>query len=273
MPDPEFRTDLFRGTAQYYDRYRLPYPAALFDDLRARVPLSGDGWLLDLGCGTGQITFPLADDVAGVWAVDQEPEAAAFVAAKANRLGLRHVQALAAPAETIDFPVGFTLIACGNAFHRMRRSAVAERAYELLAPGGCVALLWGGTPWRGGRAWQAAVDDVFTRWMTRLDVHDRVPAGWERAIEEDPHEQVLRRAGFVYEGSFDFVVTHTWSVEDLIGFAYSTSFLGRSVVGALAADFEEDMRATLQGVEPSGAFTDEYRFSYDLFRKGSSTVT
>lgn len=33
MADPLFRTDLYRGTAGYYDRYRRSYPTALIGDL------------------------------------------------------------------------------------------------------------------------------------------------------------------------------------------------------------------------------------------------
>ena len=48
-----FATDLYQGTAEYYDRYRLPYPEAMTEDLIARTGVSGQGRLLDLACGTG----------------------------------------------------------------------------------------------------------------------------------------------------------------------------------------------------------------------------
>ena len=32
-----FATDLYRGTAEYYDRYRLPYPEAMTADLTTRT--------------------------------------------------------------------------------------------------------------------------------------------------------------------------------------------------------------------------------------------
>ena len=31
-----FAVDLYHGTAEYYDRYRLPYPEAMIEDLIAR---------------------------------------------------------------------------------------------------------------------------------------------------------------------------------------------------------------------------------------------
>ena len=49
-----FAPDLYRGTAGYYDRFRLPYPDALTADLTRRTAPSGRGRLLDLACGTGQ---------------------------------------------------------------------------------------------------------------------------------------------------------------------------------------------------------------------------
>jgi hypothetical protein len=54
-PTPQFRPDLYQGTAQYNDRYRVPYPASLLDDLVARAGVSGTGRLLDIACGTGDL--------------------------------------------------------------------------------------------------------------------------------------------------------------------------------------------------------------------------
>jgi ubiquinone/menaquinone biosynthesis C-methylase UbiE len=66
-----FAADLFRGSAGYYDRYRLPYPDAMLTDLARRAGASGRGRLLDLACGTGQLAFPLRRWFGEVWAVDQ----------------------------------------------------------------------------------------------------------------------------------------------------------------------------------------------------------
>ena len=59
MADAEFRRDLYRGTAGYYDRFRVPYPAGLVGDLADRTGADGTGRLLDLACGTGQLSFAL----------------------------------------------------------------------------------------------------------------------------------------------------------------------------------------------------------------------
>ena len=93
-----YRNDLYRGTAAYYDRFRPPYPPVLLDDLRARVPVSGTGRLLDLACGTGQIAFSLAAEFAEVVAVDQEAESVEFARLKARRLGVDNIRWVTATA-------------------------------------------------------------------------------------------------------------------------------------------------------------------------------
>ncbi len=86
-PTPQFRSDLYQGTAHYYDRYRLPYPALLIDDLVTRAALSGTGRLLDLACGPGRVTFPLSEHFADVLAIDQEEESVSYAQALAAERG------------------------------------------------------------------------------------------------------------------------------------------------------------------------------------------
>ena len=111
-----YRTDLFKGTAEYYDRFRPPYPAVLLDDLRAKVPLGSGARLLDLACGTGQVAFGLAADVAEVWAVDQEAESIEYARRKAASLGVTNIRWIAAAAEEVVLEGAFDLVAIGNAF-------------------------------------------------------------------------------------------------------------------------------------------------------------
>jgi ubiquinone/menaquinone biosynthesis C-methylase UbiE len=87
-----FAADLYQGTAEYYDRYRLPYPEAMTEDLIARTGVSGHGRLLDLACGTGQLAFPLRRSFAEVWAVDREPGFAARLHPRRVTLAARLVR-------------------------------------------------------------------------------------------------------------------------------------------------------------------------------------
>ena len=265
--DPEFRTDLYRGTAPFYDRFRPPYPDALFDDLRARLPVSGNGRLLDLACGTGQIAIPMAPFFREVVAVDQEAESVAYGRTKAGTLATPNITWIDGTAEGVELDGSFELIAVGNAFHRLNRRLVAERIFSWLQPRGGLALLWSATPWHGDQPWQRAIAERIEEWTRRLDASDRVPPGWEEAMAREPHEEILRRAGFAYAGRFDFSVQEAWDAPSLCGFAYSTSILNLAVVGDKRDAFERDIEGCLLGFESTGTVTNTLAYAYDLATK------
>lgn len=266
-PELSYRTDLYRGTAPYYDRYRPPYPEALLDDIRDRLPVTGQGKLLDLASGTGQIALPLAVHFAEVWAVDQEQELVAYGRSKAEAQGISNITWLAATAEQVELEEGFELVTIGNAFHRLDRQIVASRAYSWLLPGAGLCLLWGGDPLQGEDGWQKAVARLLEEWRRRLAATDRVPAGWEAAMDRHPHAEVLRQAGFDFIGHLELPLMQTWTTETLVGFIYSTSFLNREVLGTNAATFEQELKHLVLSCEPDGVLQQSTSFAYDLARK------
>jgi SAM-dependent methyltransferase len=268
MADLEFRRDLFQGTAQYYERFRVPYPQDLIDDLARRSATSGGGRLLDLACGTGQLSFALHGRFAEVWAVDQEPDMVAVVREKARAGGLTHVRPLISAAEDLSAPAeSFDLVAIGNAFHRLRRDTVAAHAFRWLRPDRCLALVWGGSPWEGEEPWQRALSATIRRWRTRAGADDRIPPGYERDRQERPDAAILRESGFDVVGAYEFPLPHEWTPETLAGFVFSTGGLSRAALGDLAPGFEADLRSELLAYVPAGRFPQVMGFGYQLARR------
>jgi ubiquinone/menaquinone biosynthesis C-methylase UbiE len=264
----EFRPDLYRGTGVDYDRFRLPYPQLLMADLLERIAASGQGRLLDLACGTGQISFAIGAHFAEVWAIDQEPDMLRVAGDKARATRAGNVRFFYSTAEALGAAEQtFELITVGNAFHRLRRDEVAAKALRWLRPGGHLALLWGGAPWPGEESWQRVLANALDRWMTRLDAHDRLPAGYEHERHQRPDVVVLQEAGFELVGSFEFPAMHEWTIQALIGFVYSTSILPRRVVGELADEFEEDLLTELGACQATGPLSQTITFAYDLARR------
>jgi SAM-dependent methyltransferase len=275
--EASFATDLYRGTAAYYDEFRLPYPTTLISDLTCRTSPLGRGRLLDLACGTGQLAFALRDRFAEVWAVDQEPDMVEVVAAKAaavggadasdasGALGGGRIRAVVASAEDLDVPAGyFELVVIGNAFHRLRRDAVARLAYDWLTPGGFLALCWSSGTQAGPLDWQRAFDDLLRRWIAASNSGERVPANWDRARKERPDAEVLAGAGFELVGHFEFPVEHRWTLPALAGFARSLSVLPASVLTEHAAAFDADLFAVLGPYASDGVLTETVSFAHEL---------
>lgn len=263
-----FAADLYRGTAGYYDRYRLAYPEAMIGDLVRRAGVSGRGRLLDLACGTGQLAFALRRWFCEVWAVDSEPDMVELVRVKAAAAGAGDVRPVVGDAETLDAEPGhFEMVVIGNAFHRLDRDLVASRILGWLEPGGCVALCWSSGPWAGGQDWQRALAATLDRWRAALGAGHRVPAGWDLARQRRPDLQVLSDAGFEVAGGHEFTAGHRWSLPELAGYIRSTSFLPAAVLGGQAAAFDADLAASLGPRSDGGAFTETVSFAYDLARK------
>lgn len=263
-----FAADLYRGTAGYYDRYRLPYPEAMTGHLVRRAGVSGRGRLLDLACGTGQLTFPLRQWFPEVWAVDREPDMVEAVRAKAGAMGAGNIRPIVADAETLGAePEHFELAVIGNAFHRLRRELVARRLLGWLRPGGYVALCWSYGPEAGDEEWQRALAALVGRWRRALGAEDRVPANWEEPRRRLPDHQVLSDAGFEAAGHREFAAGHRWSLPELAGYIRSTSSLPASVLGDRGAAFDADLAASLGPFADGGTFHQTVGFACELARK------
>ncbi len=264
LPDPQPRSHLYAGTAQFYDRFRPPYPDALFADLRTRLPVTGTGRLLDLACGTGQVTVPLAADFDEVVAIDLEPETVAFARGKVEDRGPSGITWAVGAAETAKVDGPFDLVTVGTAFHRLDRPVVARRMREWVADDGAVALLWSGVPSDGEEPWQRELRQLIADWIDRAGVADRLPAG--TAVEEPSHREVLERSGFAYGGRFEFTRTATWTHESLVGFLYSTSILSKKALDAATQEFEADVSRRLARFTTDGTFRCEAGYAYELAR-------
>jgi SAM-dependent methyltransferase len=268
MDDPRFRSDLYRGTASYYDRFRVPYPQNLIDDLARRSGASGEGRLLDLACGPGLIGFALHGRFREVWAVDQEPDMIDVARRKAAAAGIGTIRFVTSAAEELAVPENsFDLVAIGNAFHRMQREKVAARVARWLRPGQFMALLWGGSPWEGQAPWQRAMSATMERWRDRAQAHDRIPPRYAENRRQRPDLDILRDAGFEHVGSYQFPVSWEWTPDTLIGFAYSTAVVSREALGDLAPGFEEDLRREVLAHEPSGVLSQTIEFACELARR------
>jgi SAM-dependent methyltransferase len=266
-PTPQFRSDLYQGTARYYHRYRVPHPAVLIDDLVSRAALSGTGRLLDLACGPGRVTFALSEHFADVLAIDQEEESVSYAKALAAERGAAHINWRTGRAEDLDVAGQFELVTVGDAFHRLDRRRIAALATQWLQPAGHIALLWTSMPWQGPAPWQKAASDVVAHWMQVSGSRDNIPPGLAETLTQAPNITVLANAGLTIVGTYEFRVPHIWTLEALAGFAHSTSVLSLSALGHHVEAFERDLRERLLALQPNGNFEEPVSFAYDLALK------
>jgi SAM-dependent methyltransferase len=134
---------IYSGSAAHYRRGRPPYSLALEAVLTEQLGLDGNGRLLDVGCGPGVLTTRLAPLFEA--AVGLEPDADMLAAGQRAALeeGIAHIRWVQALAEDLPAaaPGPYRLVTFGQSFHRTDELHVAETVYDMLEPGGALALI------------------------------------------------------------------------------------------------------------------------------------
>src|SRR5579862_1299831 len=229
--NPNFPADTFAGTAGYYARFRLPYPRPMIEHLLAqRRGAARQESLLDLACGPGRLTLPLAPSFADVIAIDLEPEMIEEASQEGLRRGVTNVDWRVGKAEELAIPgASLGMITIGEAFHRVDQKRVLENGRRWLRPGGTFVILGGTSTSDPAAPWQRIVTDVVRKWTGLKNV----PYVSQAAIAETVKqcEDVLSDSGFVTIASRQFPLHHTWTTESIVGYLFSTSFCSRKALG------------------------------------------
>jgi ubiquinone/menaquinone biosynthesis C-methylase UbiE len=264
-----FPRNSFAGTAEYYLRYRLPYPRVLLDDLLARSQIGDGGRLLDLASGPGRVALALAHRFREVLAVDLEQEMIAEGRREAAARGITNIDWIAGMAEELEVPVAsFDLVTIGEAFHRLDQGIVAVKSFSCLKPGSSIATLGSYSIFGGRESWHRAVLDVLSRWTT-FPIPAPCARVGARTHHNEPatHENALREAGFTEVATHSFEERNQWTIGSILGFLYSTSVCSKRILGSKVETFERELTAALLTIDKGGAYMESTLWGYTFGRK------
>jgi len=139
----QYDPTIFEGAAAHYRHGRPPYSPQLEAVLAEQLELDGRGRLLDGGCGPGILTLRLAPLFEEAVGLDPDPAMLAEGRRAAGRSGVANVRWVRARAEELPgaAPGPYRLVTFGQSFHWTDEARVAEVVYDLLEPGGALALI------------------------------------------------------------------------------------------------------------------------------------
>ncbi len=140
QPDRGRLRETFNEDAELYDRARPGYPAALFADLATLSGIGPGCRVLEIGCGTGQATIPLAERGCNIICV----ELGASMAAVAQRklAGFPSVQVVNSSFEDWPLPAEpFDVVFAATAFHWIDPAVRVLKAADALRVGGTLATV------------------------------------------------------------------------------------------------------------------------------------
>ncbi|HUJ06313.1 MAG TPA: class I SAM-dependent methyltransferase [Streptosporangiaceae bacterium] len=241
--------------ADLYHMYRHGYPAEAIDLIAGAFGLDGADLVVDLGCGTGQLTLPLARRVRAAVGIDPEPDMLRRASEAAREAGIGNVSWMLGADASLPGLVGLFgagsagAVTIGQALHWMRPDELFAAAVPLLRRGGGVAVVTNGTPlWLQDSSWSQGLRSFLERWLaTRLTFH----CGTDGASQER-YAQALARAGFeVTSAGVDYEAE--LSLDQVVGGVYSAIPVDRLPPPGQRGVFAQQVRAA---IGPQDRFTE-----------------
>ncbi len=131
---------VFDDIAAEYDQHRPAYPDELVDQACQVAGIGRGDLVLEVGCGTGQLTRSLVSRGLRVTAL--EPGANLMALARQNLDGAAEVEFVNARFEDARLPrERFRAVFSASAFHWIDPETSWQRAADVLVPGGTLALV------------------------------------------------------------------------------------------------------------------------------------
>jgi ubiquinone/menaquinone biosynthesis C-methylase UbiE len=131
---------VFDEIAADYDRHRPAYPDELIDRACEVAGLGSGDHVLEVGCGSGQLTRSLA--ARGLRVTALEPGRNLVALARRNLESAGEVELVNAQFEDALLPrEGFAAVFSASAFHWVDPKVSWQKAADVLVPGGTLALV------------------------------------------------------------------------------------------------------------------------------------
>jgi ubiquinone/menaquinone biosynthesis C-methylase UbiE len=245
--------------AEHYAKFRRGYSADVVDHVVVALGLDGRSRVLDIGCGTGQLTLPLARRTRGVLGVDVEPDMLRLAREAGIASGVTNAGWLLSADSDLDGLVpllgerSFDAVTIGQALHWMDPPRLFSTLRRLLRPAGTVGVIANGTPlWLQDTVWSQALRAHLESW---LGVELTAWCGTDPATRREYAAQ-LADAGFadVAETVVEYVDQLTF--EQVAGNVYSAMSPEQLPHGPDREIFEQRLREALAGASAADPYVE-----------------
>lgn len=242
---------------EFYHRYRRGYPPAVLETLAAEFALVEDDVVLDLGCGTGQLTLPLAARVGTAVGMDPSPDMLARARQAALESGISNAAWLLGGDTEVPALGGLVgnrlaAVTIGQALHWMDHPTLFAALRPLFRPGGGIAVVTNGLPlWLQDSDWSRALRTTLGDWLGQ-------PLTFPCGTDEATHERYrtsLAEAGYV-AGTRTVDYRSTLTSDDIIGGVYSALSEDKLPPSGERPAFESRLRAA---IEPHAPYVEPVR--------------
>ncbi|MEO3812701.1 class I SAM-dependent methyltransferase [Sphaerisporangium sp. B11E5] len=240
---------LFAGAAAHYNRYRHGYSEDVIGYIARELALGKRSRVLDLGCGPGTLTIPLARFAGTIVAVDPSDD----MLEEGSRGAPPNVRWLKGDSGRLrELPLGrVDHTVMGRSFHWMDRVQVLADLDAMLPPDGAVVLV--GPPSDCAEPpWEPAVQAV----RQRFGVEWR-PGSEATRRSQRPHPEILAASPFRVLSRATFRAVARRDPEAVIGLQLSFSYSTPVRLGPRLPGFVEALAEVLEDNAPPDGWPEE----------------
>jgi SAM-dependent methyltransferase len=152
--------------ATAYAAHRRGYPPPVVDLLVRTLDLPGTASVLDLGCGTGQLTVPLAAHFERVVGADPSADMLALARSAAGAAPVAWLLADDTDVARLPLLAGLDAVTIAQAIHLLDRPPLFRALAGRLSPRGRVAVIANGSPmWLRELDWSRALRAYLETWL------------------------------------------------------------------------------------------------------------
>jgi SAM-dependent methyltransferase len=254
---------IYQGAAAHYRYGRPAYSPQLEPVLTAELKLDGTGRLLDGGCGPGILTVRLAHLFEDVVGLDPDPAMLAEGRRVADARGIPNIRWVQALAEDLPgaAPGSFRLVTFGQSLHWTDEARVVEAVYDMLEPGGALALIVhtiDGRPRPPGPGPPPIPHEEIRALIEKyLGSTSRAGQGTAR-VRSHRFEDVLVRTRFGAPRSMFLpgIPDLLRDTESVVSGYFSMSYSAPHLFGDRVDEFASEVRELLSSRSPDGIFWD-----------------
>jgi SAM-dependent methyltransferase len=257
--DPSF----YEGAAVHYRCGRPPYSHQLEALLAEELGLDRSGRLLDVGCGPGVLTVRLARLFEAAVGLDPDPAMIAEGRRAARERGLANITWIQGRAEELPAvaPGPCRLVTFGQSFYWTDEVPVAEAVYDMVEPGGALALVGhqaAGRPVPPGPGPPRIPHDEIRELVRKyLGPARRAGHGTAPVQALSPRDALARtRFGAPRVIFAPGIPDHVQDIEGVLSNYFSMSWAAPHLFGDRAGEFAGEVRELLRQRSPEGVFWD-----------------
>ena len=251
--------ELFDSNIDYYLKYRRDCPESIIQMISNEFNLTSDSTILDLGTGTGQIAIPISKLVNKVHAIDINSGMIERAITRAGELKIDNISFRVLDANKDRIMGKYDVAVFGSSFHWFDRASILKKLKFVINKGICI--LGAQSIWNGKSEWEKKITELIQKYLGK----DR-KAGNTTYDIDTPHEEVLSESEFSDFSSNDIIIQNKYTIDELIGLIYSTSYGKPEFFGENITQFDEEARSILSKNSDNGVLIQDQPY-YIIFAK------